>query len=241
MNPSWTMTGVLQTAETIDRNGLPYWTLWLLLCIILLLLAFIFLRDKDLRQRLSFFLSGAKRRMKRTRIQMRLNKSKRKKSVLFGELGRKCWTNQIAIPRTANLILEIDTWESRRTAGQAELKAAMAEILEFQGFQEEARNRTKSLQKLKESGQNPDGRAVHEAREREKQLRREVRAVEKKIQTCLAEAKHIEFEKGVRLEALGSLADEARPDVSEFQTLYAKIDALNRAILHSMSEIENLY
>lgn len=234
------MPGVLQAAETIDRNGLPYWTLWLLLCIILLLLAFIFLRDKDLRQRLSFFLSGAKRRMKRTQIQMRLNKSKRHKSALLGELGRKCWTNRIAIPRTANLLQEIDTWERKRAAGQTELKAAMAEILAFQRLQEEARNRTKSLQKLKESGQNPDGQTVHEARERERHLRREVRAVEKKIQTGLAAAKHVEFEKGVRLEALGSLADEARPDPSESQALYAKIDALNRAILHSMSEIEKL-
>lgn len=241
MNPSRTMTGVLQTAETIDRNGLPYWTLWLLLCIILLLLAFIFLRDKDLRQRLSFYLSGAKRRMKRTRIQMRLNKSKRKKSALLGELGRKCWTNRIAIPRTANLMHEIDAWERNQAAGQAELTAAMAEILEIKRLQDEARNRTKSLQKLEESGQNPDGHTAHEAREHEKHLRREVRAVEKKIQTSLAATKHIEFEKGVRLEALGSLADEARPDGSEFQALYAKIDALNRAILHSMSEIENLY
>ncbi len=31
------------------REGLPYWAFWLLLCIIILLLFFIFLRDKDLR------------------------------------------------------------------------------------------------------------------------------------------------------------------------------------------------
>ncbi len=50
-----------QTPPPGSQEGLPYWILWFLLCIILLLLAFIFLRDKDLRQRLNRFLFGAKK------------------------------------------------------------------------------------------------------------------------------------------------------------------------------------
>ena len=34
-----------QAGGAPPKEGLPYWTFWLLLCVILLLVAFIFLRD----------------------------------------------------------------------------------------------------------------------------------------------------------------------------------------------------
>jgi len=50
-------------APPVTREGVPYWILWFLLCIILLLLTFIFLRDKNLRQRLNSFFFGAKKKL----------------------------------------------------------------------------------------------------------------------------------------------------------------------------------
>ena len=55
-------------------EGLPFWTLWFLLLVILLLVVFIFLRDKDLRRRISAFLSGARRHMTRLRIQAKMKR-----------------------------------------------------------------------------------------------------------------------------------------------------------------------
>jgi chromosome segregation ATPase len=230
-----------QAEESLPSQGLPYWTLWLLLCVIVLLLAFIFLRDKDLRRRVDFFLSGAKRRMQRTRIQMRLNKAKRKRSFLLFELGRLCWSARLPIPRTAALLNEIDGWEEKRLERQSALKASLAKVMELQRQMEESRSRTRSLAKLKEAGQAADSDEIHEARERERHIRREIRVLDRKIRTDQASVKRLEFERRIRLEALGSLADEARPPQPDLQDLYGQIDAVNRSILHYLGEIESLF
>jgi chromosome segregation ATPase len=76
-------------------EGLPFWLLWFLLCVILLLVAFIFLRDKDLRRRISAFLSGARRHMVRLRIQVKLKREKEKKAALWRELGKLAWNEDV--------------------------------------------------------------------------------------------------------------------------------------------------
>jgi chromosome segregation ATPase len=76
-------------------EGLPFWLLWFLLCVILLLVAFIFLRDKDLRRRISAFLSGARRHMVRLRLQVKLKKEKEKKAALWRELGKLAWNEDV--------------------------------------------------------------------------------------------------------------------------------------------------
>jgi chromosome segregation ATPase len=81
---------------------LPFWIFWLLLCVILLLLFIIFLRDKGLRRRLSSFLSGARRRMVRLRLQAKLRREKDKKTALWKELGKKAWSEDV----TADCIAE---------------------------------------------------------------------------------------------------------------------------------------
>ena len=79
-------------------EGLPYWLLWFLLCVILLLVAFIFLRDKDLRRRISSFLSGARRHMLRLRLQVKLKKERLKKTALWRELGKLAWNEDFRSP-----------------------------------------------------------------------------------------------------------------------------------------------
>ena len=76
-------------------KGLPFWLLWLLLCVILLLVIFIFLRDKELRRRISAFLSGARRHMIRLRLQVKLKKEKEKKAALWRELGKLAWSEDV--------------------------------------------------------------------------------------------------------------------------------------------------
>jgi len=76
-------------------EGFPFWLLWLLLCFILLLVVFIFLRDKDLRRRISAFLSGARRHMTRLRLQAKLKREKDKKIALWRELGKQAWDEDV--------------------------------------------------------------------------------------------------------------------------------------------------
>lgn len=79
-------------------EGLPFWLLWFLLCVILLLVVFIFLRDKDLRRRISAFLSGARRHMVRLRLQVKLKKEKERKTALWRELGKLAWSEDVQAP-----------------------------------------------------------------------------------------------------------------------------------------------
>jgi chromosome segregation ATPase len=83
-----------QVSAEVSR-GLPFWMLWLFLCVILFLVIFIFLRDKDLRRRISSFLSGARRHMIRLRLQVKLKKEKEKKAALWRELGKLAWNEDV--------------------------------------------------------------------------------------------------------------------------------------------------
>jgi len=86
----------LQALEPAEAaRMLPFWMLWLFLCVILLLLVFIFLRDKDLRRRISAFLSGARRHMSRLRLQVKLKKERAKKAALWRELGKLAWSEDV--------------------------------------------------------------------------------------------------------------------------------------------------
>ena len=134
-------------------EGLPFWLLWVLLCVILLLVAFIFLRDKDLRRRLSAFLSGARRHMTRLRIQAKLRKQRDRKAALWRELGRVAWTEDVRdacieehCGRLASLDGEIvrhqKTWHdvfSRIEALGREHDAALRRYRALVAEQEEAR------------------------------------------------------------------------------------------------------
>ena len=95
MNAILQETAPPQTGPGVT-GGLPFWLFWLLILVILLLLAIIFLRDKDLRRRLSGFLSGTRRRMVRLRLQSKLKREREKKSALWKELGKRGWSENVA-------------------------------------------------------------------------------------------------------------------------------------------------
>lgn len=69
-----------QSPVSDSKEGLPYWIFWFLLCIILLLVVFIFLRDKSLRQRLNSFFFGIKKKLMKIQLHSRIKKEKQKKN-----------------------------------------------------------------------------------------------------------------------------------------------------------------
>ncbi len=111
-----------------SQEGLPYWLLWFLLCIILLLLAFIFLRDKDLRQRLNRFLFGAKKKLIRIRLQARLKMAKRKKGDLFRELGQKAWDEHLDIHGSEKISTALEKLVENKASHLDELVEAEIKI-----------------------------------------------------------------------------------------------------------------
>ena len=117
-----------QTPPPGSQEGLPYWLLWFLLCIILLLLAFIFLRDKDLRQRLNRFLFGAKKKLIRFRLQVRLKVAKRKKGELFRELGQKVWDERLDVEGAEKISATLLRLTESKASFQDELVEAETKI-----------------------------------------------------------------------------------------------------------------
>jgi chromosome segregation ATPase len=117
-----------QATPSLQREGLPYWIFWFLLCIILLLLFFIFLRDKNLRMRLSSFLAGAKRRSLLIQLRFKIKKERQKRGELLKKLGEKAWDEDIPIPGSEYIRAELKALLERKNVRQAEWKNAFSEI-----------------------------------------------------------------------------------------------------------------
>ncbi len=144
-------------------GGLPYWLFWFLLCVILLLLATIFLRDKDLRRRMSAFLSGTRRRMLRLRLQTRLGREKEKKAALWRELGRRAWSEEVAATCVAG--------ECRKLAGLEE------EMHALQMAWHEVYSRIEALGREHEQGTGRIREAVKEQEDLRRPLEEERRSL----------------------------------------------------------------
>jgi chromosome segregation ATPase len=118
----------LQTESPLQSEGLPYWTLWFLLCIIALLTFFIFLRDKSLRQRLNLFFSRAKRRLVKIRLQSRLKRENRKKDEFIKEMGQEAWIAGVTVEKGDKIIKELKNLETKENSSQNDLEEAELKI-----------------------------------------------------------------------------------------------------------------
>lgn len=134
-----------QTPPPGSSEGLPYWTFWLLLFVILLLVVFIFLRDKDLRRRISLFLFGAKKKLIKLRLQARLKREYRKKDEFIKSLGKKVWEDNLKIPKGEKIHQELDKLEQNKQDLERESKDVLSKIKGLEADQE------KFIQKHKDS------------------------------------------------------------------------------------------
>ncbi len=170
----------LQETTALPREGLPYWIFWLLLCIILLLLTFIFLRDKDLRQRLSSFLSGAKRKFKKLRLQAKLSREKRTKIDLLKKLGKKAWEEDIRTERGEKICSELKSLDEKKNLYQGEKEEIVSQMdMVNKKYQE---NRASLLAQIKaeESGKKPYKAKMAEIKKKD-ELAEEREETQKKI------------------------------------------------------------
>jgi chromosome segregation ATPase len=105
-----------------SREGLPYWIFWLLLCIIILLLAFIFLRNKDMRRRLDSFFSGIKKNLIKIRLHSILKRENMKQENFILEIGQKCWEEGIEISTGEAVLSKLASMEEILSAKRSEQK-----------------------------------------------------------------------------------------------------------------------
>jgi DNA repair exonuclease SbcCD ATPase subunit len=128
---------IAQDPSSVSQEGLPYWILWFLLCVILLLLTFIFLRDKDLRQRLNQFFFGAKKKLIRFRLHTRLKIAGRKKNEAFRELGQKVWEEKLEVIGAEKTSKTLDKLEEKKSVLQEDLENALVKISKLKKSLEE--------------------------------------------------------------------------------------------------------
>jgi len=233
------MTSILFLASSLQslpdpaREGLPYWIFWLLLSIILLLLFFIFLRDKDLRRRLSAFLSGAKRTMLRLRLQAKLNKERDKKSGLWKELGRKAWSEDIQVEGTAEVCRRLKVLEEEKSARQMEWQEIYSQIEALGKRYENVRKSQHETIRSEEALKKPFKDRMAELKGREKEHKKQRTQAEKEIRDGGAGPKAagpaVDEIRG-RLAGIGE--EEARLE-KEMAAVQAELDARDRKI-HEM-------
>jgi chromosome segregation ATPase len=154
------MNGLLAGATGLQASpelteGLPFWIFWFLLCIILLLLVFIFLRDKNLRRRLSSFLSGARRRMLRLRLLAKLRRETEKKAALWKDLGKKAWNDHVTAACVADECRKLAEFEEEMHAHQMTWHEVYSRIEALSREHEETTGCFRALIKEQEDGRRP--------------------------------------------------------------------------------------
>lgn len=190
---------ILQTGKDISKEGLPYWILWLLLCIILLLVIFIFLRDKDLRHRISSFLSGAKRKMLRMRLQAKLKKEKAKREALIAELGKKAWSEDVSVASAAEICQRLRSLDEENHHCQKRWHELYSRVETLHGDHEKVRQKYLPLIKEQEDAKKPYDEKLDQIKGMEKavgkdlqQAHREIASAENSLRASENEAQSIE-------------------------------------------------
>lgn len=216
-------------APEIAREGLPYWLAGLLASVIVLLLVFIFLRDRDLRQRVNEFLSGAKKRVKRAQLRLKLKRERKRRTEALAELGRKAWAIRLAGEAYESFHANLVLLEKDGRAKQSELQEILTRVLEIKKRQDEI-----AASAGGRSGKHADPGVREEAR----RLKKSASEGERRIRAGQAALRTIEERKVEQFVDLGDRVDAARPDVPEFLGSYVQVDKHNRLILHLMNELE---
>jgi len=211
------LSGVLPGAADsgLQREGLPYWILWLLLCVIFLLITFIFLRDKDLRRRLSLSLYGPRRRWNRITLQARLNKERKKRAALFQELGRTARLLKFRPKKSSGLAKRLEELEQKLGLSQGEMQKVSS--------------RMESLQA-----------AVKPRRRKGLTAEKAIKVEKRDLQNILRDVSLLERHRNSVLEELGMMVKQERAARDAFLPLYAQIDMAEETIQEMQGIIDSL-
>ncbi len=163
-----------QTTPEMSGEGLPFWLFWLLLCIILLLIFFIFLRDKSLRQRMSAFLSRARRRMLRRRLQAKIKKEEEKKVLLWKELGKEAWSKEILVEHAEAIFEKLKAFDEEIHTQQLRWHDVFSKIEVLSRQHEETTQGFRNMLREQEANRKEHLEEMGKAQAREKELMKSI-------------------------------------------------------------------
>jgi len=207
------------------REGVPYWILWFLLCIILLLITFIFLRDKNLRQRLNSFFFVAKRKLIKLRIQARLKKENTRLSELYKGLGQKTWEEGFEVEKAENFRSELERLEAQKHRLEKESEATQTRLFELeQTLSKHIEQYTSSINKQTEERQ-PYQDNLLQAKEKEKHRERAILEKQKELENSVKERHSLEQEIH-KIRDTNELPSEEKTKMT--QNLQEKVLSLNK-------------
>lgn len=242
-----------QAVPSLQREGLPYWIFWGMLLVILLLLLFIFLRDRGLRRRLSSFLAGARRRSVLWQLKYRLRKERQNKEEGLQRLGEKAWEADIPLEEAQSTRAALEEGVRERDAAQMEWKNAFTETellhkkLEdsnalFEQKVQEQRARKKPLEELLKQRRDelralkrlPPGRDIERQIE---ELGREMEGTFGQVQELERQAKQIEAEKKARLHEIARELHHRRKKKEKVQDRIKEIETRQERFYLSLGHV----
>ncbi|MEA3421182.1 MAG: hypothetical protein U9Q97_05845, partial [Acidobacteriota bacterium] len=192
-----------------SREGIPYWTFWLLLCIILLLLAFIFLRDKDLRKRVNSFFFGAKKKIIKLRLHARLRKQEQKKKEILKELGQKAWQECIELEENENINNELRKLEENKNNLDEELKGIESNLDKLNSSLKENVQKCETQITKQNFRKKPHCESLRESKDKEKQIETEIAHTQNGLEATAKEMSSLKIEAMVQ-EKNGNLTENEK-------------------------------
>jgi len=204
-----------------QKAGLPFWLLYLLLSIILLLLFINFLQDKNLRQKISFFLAGPRRRLNQLKLEVRLRQEKRKKEDLLRELGKLAAAKRLKIPEVEKELSDI--------------RALQDESYQLQGLWHETYRKLEMLKlekrKALATGQNGKAPSFSQDGENITRLENEKKLLEDRIMAINEQLEPYHL-------TIGQVVNKSRPDYEELAFLYFQVDKIEKTIKALETELK---
>lgn len=163
-----------QAANTAAKDGLPYWMFWLLISFILLLLAFIFLRDKELRRKMDEFFFRTRKRLIKYRHQRRMVRENSRKERLIVELGQKAWDRRIEIKNGQKIFNELKYLEEKSEKLQKETVDIKTKISFLNSSLDENTRKFDARLSEKENEKSPHVEKLLEFKGKEDEIEKEV-------------------------------------------------------------------
>lgn len=172
-----------QAANSDLKEGLPYWMFWLLISFILLLLAFIFLRDKELRRNMDDFFFRTRKKLIKYRHQRRIARENRKKERLIFDLGQKAWDKRVEVKNGKKVFRELQYLEEKKLKVEKEVVEIKTKI----SFLDTSLNdNTKQIDmhlREKEDEKSPYVEKILEFKAKEKDIESEIAAKQNELLT----------------------------------------------------------
>ncbi len=234
-------TSLLSEVTPPFQEGLPYWMLWLLLGVIVLLVFFIFLRDKDLRRRIDFFFLSARNRSLQLHLERQIKREKRRKEALWEEVGRLIYMNRLSLPGTEALFQAIDALEEKRKHLETEMKVLEENLARLETSKRPPQP-AEAGETTEASGESATARKENlvfwdETRE----TRAEAGSWKRRLVKVKEKIRDLEDHERAYFTTLGRIGDTLRPADEALQILFDKIDQINLRISHIEQRLDSLH